>query len=76
MRRNTPVVVYDDWHRAASARLWWLLSTAGVARVRILDGGLAAWTANGGALQTGEVRPDPGNVTVLPGTSTTGSGRP
>ncbi|AEF35560.1 thiosulfate sulfotransferase [Mycolicibacter sinensis] len=66
VRRNTPVVVYDDWNRAASARLWWLLSTSGAAGVRILDGGLSAWTANGGVLQTGEVSPEPGNVTLLP----------
>ena len=63
--RNRSVVVYDDWNRAASARLWWLLTTAGVADVRILDGGLAAWTAAGGVLQSGEVHPEPGNVTLL-----------
>ncbi|MFL0180627.1 MULTISPECIES: sulfurtransferase [unclassified Mycobacterium] len=66
VRRNQPVVVYDDWNRAASGRLWWLLTTSGVADVRILDGGLQAWTAAGGELQTGEVCPEPGNVTLLP----------
>ncbi|MGB3333002.1 MAG: sulfurtransferase [Mycobacterium sp.] len=66
VRRNQPVVVYDDWNRAASGRLWWLLTTSGVADVRILDGGLPAWTAAGGELQTGEVSPEPGNVTLLP----------
>lgn len=66
VRRNQPVVVYDDWNRAASGRLWWLLTTSGVADVRILDGGLPAWTAAGGELQTGEVCPEPGNVTLLP----------
>lgn len=66
VRRNKPVVVYDDWNRAASGRLWWLLTTSGVAGVRILDGGLPAWTAAGGALQTGDVSPEPGNVTLLP----------
>jgi thiosulfate/3-mercaptopyruvate sulfurtransferase len=59
-------VVYDDWNRAASGRLWWLLTTSGLRDVRILDGGLAAWTAAGGELETGDVRPEPGNVTVLP----------
>lgn len=66
VRRTTPVVIYDDWHRAASGRLWWLLTTSGLTDVRILDGGLAAWTAAGGELQTGEVTPEPGNVTLLP----------
>ena len=66
VRRHRPVVVYDDWYRAASGRLWWLLTTSGVADVRILDGGLPAWTRAGGELQTGEVTPEPGNVTLLP----------
>lgn len=66
VRRDRPVVVYDDWHRAASGRLWWLLTTSGVSRVRILDGGLPAWIAAGGALETGAVTPEPGNVTLLP----------
>jgi len=66
VRRTKPVVVYDDWNRAASGRLWWLLTTSGLRDVRILDGGLSAWTAAGGELQTGDVDPEPGNFTVLP----------
>ncbi|MGV0624810.1 sulfurtransferase [Mycolicibacter minnesotensis] len=66
VRRGRPVVVYDDWHRAGSGRLWWLLSTSGVTGVRILDGGLPAWIAAGGAVEAGEVVPEPGNVTLLP----------
>ncbi|MEO8815467.1 MAG: sulfurtransferase [Mycobacterium sp.] len=65
VRREKLVVAYDDWNRAPSGRLWWLLTTAGLTNVRILDGGLAAWTAAGGALETGEVTPDPGNITLL-----------
>jgi thiosulfate/3-mercaptopyruvate sulfurtransferase len=55
------VVVYDDWNRAGSARAWWVLTAAGIPDVRILDGGLAAWT---GELQTGTATPEPGDVTV------------
>lgn len=57
------VVVYDDWNRAGSSRAWWVLTAAGL-DVRILDGGLAAWTAAGGALDTGPVTPEPGDVTI------------
>jgi thiosulfate/3-mercaptopyruvate sulfurtransferase len=58
------VVVYDDWNRAGSARAWWVLTAAGLADVRILDGGLAAWTAAAGDLETATVTPAPGNVVV------------
>ena len=61
---DTPVVVYDDWNRAGSARAWWVLKAAGLSDVRILDGGLAAWTAAGGVLETGVVEPGPGDVTA------------
>lgn len=59
-----PVVVYDDWNRAASARAWWVLTAAGIPGVRILDGGLAAWKATGGELETGSAPVEPGDVRV------------
>lgn len=65
IREGVPTVVYDDWNRAGSARAWWVLTAAGLANVRILDGGLAAWRSAGGSLVTGPVTPPPGNVTVL-----------
>ncbi|WP_373141206.1 sulfurtransferase [Mycobacterium marinum] len=65
VQQDELVVVYDDWNRAGSARAWWLLTTAGVANVRILDGGLGAWRRAGGHLQTGAVHPRAGNVSVL-----------
>ncbi len=64
IRRDQPVVVYDDWNRAGSARAWWVLTAAGIPGVRILDGGLSAWTAAGGALQSGVPTPVPGDVSV------------
>ena len=67
VRRHAPVVAYDDWNRAGSARAWWVLTAAGVPDVRILDGGLGAWTAAGGALETGTVVPEPGDVAVSHG---------
>lgn len=64
LREGKPVVVYDDWNRAGSARAWWVLTAAGIPGVRILDGGLAAWKAAGGTLDEGNVDREPGDVTV------------
>lgn len=43
------VVAYDQGNGAWAARLWWMLRARGHARVQVLDGGLAAWTAAGGS---------------------------
>lgn len=64
VRNGVPIVAYDDWNRAGSARAWWVLTAAGIADVRILDGGLRAWT---GPLETGVVTAEPGDVTVVHG---------
>jgi len=65
IRQDVPTVVYDDWNRAGSARAWWVLTAAGLADVRILDGGLTAWRSASGSLATGPVSPPPGNATAL-----------
>ncbi|OBB32714.1 thiosulfate sulfurtransferase [Mycolicibacterium peregrinum] len=67
VRTGVPTVVYDDWNLAGSARAWWVLTAAGIDDVRILDGGLAAWRAAGGALQSGPVTPEPGEIDVVYG---------
>jgi thiosulfate/3-mercaptopyruvate sulfurtransferase len=64
LHAGEPVVVYDDAGATSAARAWWLLRWAGVADVRILDGGLAAWAAAGGAVETGDVAVEPGNVVL------------
>lgn len=53
VHHDRPVVVYDDWAAHAAARCWWLLRHHGHDDVRVLDGGLAAWRAAGGPLETG-----------------------
>lgn len=60
-----PVVVYDDWNRAGSARAWWVLTAAGLPDVRILDGGLSGWQAAGGELQRGDSAPEPGDISIV-----------
>ena len=62
-----PVVVYDDWAGRAAARCWWLLRFHGHDDVRVLDGGWAAWTRAGGAVQTDTPRIVPGDFTADPG---------
>lgn len=58
------VVVYDDMKNTSSARAWWLLRFAGVEDVRVLDGSLRGWINTGHGLETGEVSPDPGTITL------------
>jgi thiosulfate/3-mercaptopyruvate sulfurtransferase len=64
-----PVVVYDDAASITAARAWWLLRYFGHAAVAVLDGGLAAWTAAGHALERESATPAPtrGDFTARPG---------
>jgi thiosulfate/3-mercaptopyruvate sulfurtransferase len=62
------VVVYDGAGNLAAARAWWLLRWAGLSKVRILDGGLAAWAAAGYEQAAGDARPRPASdITLTPG---------
>lgn len=55
----TQVVVFDRQGAMFAARLWWMLRWLGHAPVAVLDGGLAAWQAIGGATDTGEAAAPP-----------------
>ena len=56
---GTSVVCYDAHGMPHAARAWWLLRWLGHDRVAVLDGGLTAWVAAGGPLETtpGVARP-------------------
>ncbi len=58
-RRDSLVVAYDDAGGAIAARMWWLMRYHGLGGGRVLDGGIAAWIAAGGALSR-EVPADAG----------------
>ncbi|MFC7449570.1 sulfurtransferase [Rhodococcus daqingensis] len=59
------VVVYDATGNTAAARAWWLLRWSGVPDVRMLDGGLSAWTSAGFELESGAGQPVPTGDVVL-----------
>lgn len=63
---GTQVIAYDARNGSIAARLWWMLRWLGHEAVAVLDGGLEAWTACGGALQSGPPEPPPAARGVPP----------
>ncbi|MEU1735827.1 sulfurtransferase [Streptosporangium sp. NPDC020145] len=61
------VVVYDEADSTAAARAWWTLRHFGHPDVRVLDGGLRAWTAEGLPLAEGDQETAQGDFTARPG---------
>jgi thiosulfate/3-mercaptopyruvate sulfurtransferase len=57
--RDDTVVVYGQTTDMLAARALWVLKVFGHERAYLLDGGLAAWEASGGALERGPVTPTP-----------------
>jgi thiosulfate/3-mercaptopyruvate sulfurtransferase len=67
IRNGDAVLAYDATGGLAAARAWWLLRWGGLPEVRLLDGGVDAWARAGGRLDSGDVVPDPGDVTLTGG---------
>lgn len=61
------VVVYDHDRCLVAARAWWVLRWAGIADVRLLDGGFAAWVAAGLPVTQAPPPPRPGDVRLSAG---------
>jgi thiosulfate/3-mercaptopyruvate sulfurtransferase len=60
-------VVYDRQGANYCGRLWWMLKWAGHEAVAVLDGGLQAWQAAGGAVESGPRGPtSTANFTLAP----------
>jgi thiosulfate/3-mercaptopyruvate sulfurtransferase len=57
LRDSQQVVVYDRQGANHCGRLWWMLKWCGHEAVAVLDGGLQAWQAAGGALADGDASP-------------------
>jgi thiosulfate/3-mercaptopyruvate sulfurtransferase len=53
------VVLYDAGGWVAAPRAWWMFLSFGHKNVRVLDGGLKKWLAEGRAFESGEVTPKP-----------------
>lgn len=49
------IVIYDAQGLFSAARVWWTLRTMGAQRVRVLDGGLPKWRAEGRPLEHGPI---------------------
>lgn len=59
---TTRIIVYDDGPGFYAARAWWLLRWLGHESVYVLNGGMAAWVADGGETESGtEQEHQPGN---------------
>ena len=61
---DSRVVLYDASRSVWAARVWWMLRWIGFDQVALLDGGLAAWTAQGLPLSTEPVSRSAGTLTV------------
>jgi thiosulfate/3-mercaptopyruvate sulfurtransferase len=53
------VVLYDSGGWVAAPRVWWMFLSFGHPNVRILNGGLKKWRAEGRKVESGEVTPQP-----------------
>ena len=64
-RNDMQAVVYDRQSSLFAGRLWWMLKWLGHDAVAVLDGGLAAWQAAGGATASGDAPTYPASSFAL-----------
>jgi thiosulfate/3-mercaptopyruvate sulfurtransferase len=53
------VVAYDSGGWVAAPRAWWMFLSYGHGKIKVLDGGLKKWMAEGRAVESGAVTPKP-----------------
>jgi thiosulfate/3-mercaptopyruvate sulfurtransferase len=61
---HSQVIVYDGHGGMFASRVWWMLRWVGHAAVALLDSGLPAWQAAGGALTTEVITKPLGSITL------------
>lgn len=49
INHDSRLIIYDRYGLFSAARVWWMFKTMGHGQVQVLDGGLPAWIAAGGA---------------------------
>jgi thiosulfate/3-mercaptopyruvate sulfurtransferase len=60
---DSSLVIYDAGNYMGGPRAWWMFRLYGFANVRLLDGGLKKWLAEGRPVESGAVAPRAGNLT-------------
>lgn len=63
---SSAVVAYDDAGGGIAARLWWMLKNQGHHQTYVLDGGIQAWEATDGGLESHVPEPRTGDFTSRP----------
>jgi thiosulfate/3-mercaptopyruvate sulfurtransferase len=61
---DSTVIVYDAGGWTAAPRAWWMFRGFGHDKVRVLDGGLQKWRAEGRPVESGAVTPKPATFTA------------
>lgn len=64
LRREAQIVVYDSVGVFSAPRVWWTLRTMGFPTVRVLDGGLKKWRAEGRRVEGRAVSPTRSSVSA------------
>lgn len=59
------VVAYDAGGWVAAPRAWWMFLSFGHADIRVLDGGLKKWVAEGRPTEPGQAAPAPGRYEAV-----------
>lgn len=64
LNMENQVVLFDSTGVELAARLWWILKTIGVTRVKVLDGGLEKWVEEYGSVCEVDIVPPSSNSPI------------